>query len=158
MKHVMNDSPFMKLVNKITGNKEAPDSALPVATENKTAKRVTMVILAIVFFFFLWFFLNFCKSILLQYKMIRQSGANILLKTPSYHVALKEGLDIFHHSVNAKYLLLALVGAIVGSYGFTKKMNFMNKKVAYGQKGDARFTTEEELNQQYTRIPDHDRR
>lgn len=158
MKHGMQDSPFMKIVNKIRGTKEVPGAALASPTEDKTAKRVTMVILAIVFFIFIWIFLNFCKSIALQYQMIRRFGGNILTNTPSYHVALKQAIDIFHHSVNHKYLIFALVGSIAFSFGLTKKMNFMNKRVAYGQKGDARFTTEEELEQQYTRIPDHDRR
>lgn len=154
----MQDSPFMKLVHKISGNKEVPGAEIPSATENKSKKRVAMVIITIVFFIFIWIFLNFCKSILIQYQTLRRLGANILTQTPSYHVAMSQALDLVHHSVNPKYLLLALVGGVAFSYGLTKKMHFMNKRVAYGQKGDARFTTEEELEQQYTRIPDHDRR
>lgn len=56
--------------------------------------------------------------------------------------------------LNGNVCLLALLFAVVLIIYLNPKMNRANKPIVYGQKGDSRFTTLNELKKQYHSVPD----
>ena len=50
--------------------------------------------------------------------------------------------------------MLALASLIL-TMALSMKINYAGKKMAYGQKGDSRLTTQAEIEKQFKKIPDH---
>lgn len=94
----------------------------------------------------------------LTFQTISRSGFNFFTQQIDDEKIFAQALNIAKNPLPFKWLIAILVISILGGIGLSKRLKFATKDVAYGQKGDERFTTEKELEKQYPIIPDHDER
>lgn len=150
-----NESRFDQIKDAFSSHKAAPPSGNPNETSGGKARFIAEV--SVLTFFVAWYLLNVLKNIIVQYHAFKAAGQNVLLKSPDLGLAMKAGLHFIRNTINPKYLPILAVASVVFAVAVSKKKKFISKhKVAYGQKGDERFTTIKELKHQYPMIPDHD--
>lgn len=142
------------ITNRRTKRYKIDGEDLPTQENNKDKRFFLGFTLSIVIFGFLWVMLNTAKQVVLQ---TRVPHFNLLTNKVDFDAALAKGIHVVQYSVNPKYLLFALLASILLAVGIIRKFGYATKQVAYGQKGDSRFTTIQELKDQYPMIPDHDK-
>lgn len=94
----------------------------------------------------------------LTFQIISRPGFNFFTQKIDDEKIFAQALNIAKNPLPFKWLIVILVISLLGGIGLSKRLKFATKDVAYGQKGDERFTTEKELEKQYPIIPDHDER
>ena len=93
----------------------------------------------------------------LTFQTISRPGFNFFTQQIDEKI-FAQALNIAKNPLPFKWLIAIFVISLFGGFGLSKRLKFATKDVAYGQKGDERFTTEKELEKQYPIIPDHDER
>lgn len=94
----------------------------------------------------------------LTFQTMSKPGFNFFTQTIDEEKIFAQAINIAKNPLPFKWLIAIFIVSLLGGFGLSKRLKFATKDVAYGQKGDERFTTEKELEKQYPIIPDHDDR
>ena len=100
----------------------------------------------------------FANAWRLSVQAVSKPGFNFFTQTIDSNKIFHQALNITKYPLPFKWLVIVLLISCLGGFGLSKRLKFATKDVAYGQKGDERFTSEKELEKQYPMIPDHDDR
>lgn len=130
---------------------------LPRAKSSAKQRAVGLGLLLLLFFFGFYEIISAFKILARQIQS-SASGTNLLKMQIDIGGAFSQAF--FHPIKNfpgVQGLGLAFLLAVAVTFLFMQQINYSAKQVAYGQKGDSRFTTVSELKDQYPEIPEKDK-
>lgn len=150
-------SSFFKQVFSRIKRETIDGASLPDNTEErqKDVRLLVGVISSAALFIILLLSAN---TVRLTFHVMSQPGFNFFTQTIDEEKIFAEAINIAKNPLPFNWCIVIAVISLVGGIGLAKRLKFATKNVAYGQKGDERFTTEKELEEQYPMIPDHDER
>ncbi|KAA9322139.1 conjugal transfer protein TraG [Lactobacillus jensenii] len=143
---------FLSLRKETIDGANLPDNR---EEHQKDIRLFVAVISSVALFIVLVIFVNAGR---LTFQTISRPGFNFLTQKIDDEKIFAQAINIAKYPLPFKWLIAILAISFFGGFGLSKRLKFATKDVAYGQKGDERFTTEKELEKQYPIIPDHDER
>ena len=119
-------------------------------------KRVVIAIAAAIAIFLLGLFvLRFISAYITSIgQEMRQSGHNLLNVSYSMDSAFNMMTDFQNLKLPFEIMVVLILGSLVLGFVITKRIGYLTRPIAYGQKGDSRLATLDEIKQQYKEIPD----
>lgn len=148
---------FIKQVFQNFSKKKVAGASLPDNKENHQ-KHIRLFVAIITSSTLLVILVIFANAWRLSFYEMNKPGFNYFTQTIDSNKIFHQALDIRKNPLPIKWLTPIVAISLLGGFGLSKRLKFATKDVAYGQKGDERFTTEKELEKQYPMIPDHDDR
>lgn len=127
---------------------------------SKINKKALLITIIVVLFMFL--ILNF---IVVSFSNIIQSITSVEKESPTtidiFQIGIEEDICIMN-AFSAKlswrvYFMILVVDLLLGTFVYSKVKYKSEKEIAYGQKGDSRFTTTTEIEEQYKGIPEKEK-
>ncbi|CAM3194818.1 type IV secretion system protein VirD4 [Lactobacillus bombicola] len=112
---------------------------------------VAILIGLLVFILLIWVF-GTAHSIMLQ---TSKKGYSFIDNGIDFDKAARYAMNFRNLSITSDEMFaLVMASGIIGGF-LSNKFNYATRKVAYGQKGNSRFTIIKELEDTYVRVPDH---
>lgn len=148
-----------KILNRKIELRSKQDSTLP-SNPKVIEKRVKIFITIILGLSLYWLFL-YLINIVYQTKLLVLYHHYVFFSLTSEHkeipwgLVISKALNVFTLKMRLQYWLELLVVSLGLGYLVARHYRYATKQVAFGQKGDARFTTLSELQRLYKQVPDH---
>lgn len=115
-------------------------------------KLITTLVIGIFIFLVLMWLLGAFHNIMLQTK---NKNYNLFTNGIDLDKAGLAGLNIVKTQLKPMEVLEVFAASVIIGGLLSQKFHFESQKVAHGQKGNARFTTINELEDTYVKVPDH---
>lgn len=115
-------------------------------------KLITTLVIGIFIFLVLMWLLGAFHNIMLQTK---NKNYNLFTNGLDLDKAGLAGLNILKTQLKTMEVLEVFAASVIIGGLLSQKFHFESQKVAHGQKGNARFTTINELEDTYVKVPDH---
>lgn len=115
-------------------------------------KLITTLVIGIFIFLVLMWLLGAFHNIMLQTK---NKNYNLFTNGLDLDKAGLAGLNILKTQLKPMEVLEVFAASVIIGGLLSQKFHFESQKVAHGQKGNARFTTINELEDTYVKVPDH---
>lgn len=129
---------------------QAPPRLFPISLSKKLIFQIIIIFLLLLYAF------NFLHWVVL----LLHAKSKYMLISDILGKAIEYALNPFNSKASFKELIMLIMLAIITTILFLSKIGSLssdtgtNSTVAYGQKGDSRFTTLKEIQDQYKKIPD----